>query len=677
MSSALLRAEDDPGYEIVSHRVALQLFPLSKAFTSIDTIEVRFTKENIDRLSLKLLPVYAVSGVMVNGRNVKFSQSKDYCMIEELPEDTLVEAVIQYSGRVMFQSDFAGINEDRAVFHEEGILPFGPRMLRFVRMAITVPSSWSAISVGSLKEKKISPDSATYIWESRDLLADIGWICAGMFVQQEVTERNLVLNTFLFTQDSSSSQSLLSLAKDVLRFYNKKFTTYRFPKLSIIEVDNWVGGRNVLAIAGPSFIMVKKVAFETEDTFNQVSSILPHEIAHQWWPMTVFIDHEDAALLAEGLCEYSALLYAEASGRMSKRDSLGQHPLLRPLLMRVTKGEDLPLQQKADLRSLPTHYLKASYVHNMLRTMMGDSLFSLLYHEYARRFHLRKALLTDFQLLAEEFYRKPLGWFFDQWVKNRGVPRMKIYNVKSAKNNGKWVTSGRVRMVGYEKYTSIVPIEVETPGGFFSTAVWLGTDSVGSYRNDVPFDITTAEKPSAAFLDVHSSILKIHKIPVKMGDLRDPADGIMVVGTGESSHHLLHLARRDSAAMERSGWSVRIKADTSITLADLQSERVIIYGKRDQNKLIESLRKKFPYDVHGNSISINGEVVSDSSLALIQVMESPYLVQGLVCWVAPLSNSAEPELLPFDYSWVLMRGRDMVTGGTWTVKDEDVTVQIP
>jgi len=47
-----------------------------------------------------------------------------------------------------------------------------------------------------------------------------------------------------------------------------------------------------------------------------------------------------------------------------------------------------------------------------------------------------------------------------------------------------------------------------------------------------------------------------------------------------------------------------------------------------------------------------------------------------MCWVAPLSPKAEPELMPYDHSWILVRGKEEIISGTWEVKDEEVVVEV-
>ena len=150
----------------------------------------------------------------------------------------------------------------------------------------------------------------------------------------------------------------------------------------------------------------------------------------------------------------------------------------------------------------------------------------------------------------------------------------------------------------------------------------------------------------------------------------------MIVGTGGNAEYLYARARSDSAAMERSWWSMTIKPDTVITLADLQGEHIFLYGKSAENRVVADLLEKFPIQFNGDSIRLEAGAIFDSSLALIQSIESPYNAQGSIIWVAPLTPKAEPQLLPYDASWTIVRGKEEISSGVWQVEDADLVVKI-
>jgi hypothetical protein len=232
-------------------------------------------------------------------------------------------------------------------------------------------------------------------------------------------------------------------------------------------------------------------------------------------------------------------------------------------------------------------------------------------------------------------------------------------------------------MIGYEKFTADVDVGVESSAGMARQRVTVGTDSTGTYRNDVPFEISTQAKPLRALLDPGGDILKIQKLPVKLGDLRDPSEGVMIVGTVKNREYLLGLAREDSSRMGRRGWDIRITSDSSVTLGDLQRDKIFLYGKVSENSALAQFIPKFPKKMTNDSIATNEGALYDSTLCLTQSIENPYHAHGIATWIAPLSPKARPRLHPTDASWVIARGADEISSGTWEVSDDALVVPIP
>jgi hypothetical protein len=477
--------------------------------------------------------------------------------------------------------------------------------------------------------------------------------------------------------DSTSASGLNALSGKIVRFYSERFSSYRFRNLSIVEVDNWVAGNSVLAMASPGFIMVKKFAFSTDDKFNKVESILAHEIAHQWWPLTVFMGDDDLPFLSEGLCEYSAGLYNISAGKLSGRDSLGNHPLYRPLLLRILNNEDTPLRQKADMRYTQTHYLKGAYIHHMLAKLMGEAKSTQLYRLFADRFSEKESHIKDFIALSESLAGRSLKWFFDQWLDRTDIPQFKLYNVKTMQSDSLWLTKGRVRVVGYQKFSAFITVEAVCSVKSGWDTVIIGVNDDNHYRNDLPFSIPTKEKPSYIILDPLDDILKFKQLPPKLADLRGISRGTMIVGTLKHCNEIRNFAEKDSSEMAMSGWELEIIADTSATLVDLQKGRVFLYGKPDENRIVAEIQEKFPYRFTKDSLVINNESIMDSTLSFFQVIDNPFIQHGLLVWIAHFGVNLVSKLLPYDASWILLRGKDEVEKGIWNIRDENLRIDIP
>lgn len=665
----------DSSFEIIGRKSLVRILPDEQRVECIDTLTLH-RKDAGEKFVARFMPIYHIDEVTISGDRIDFEFDKGVFSIKDMPEVSIIDVVLCYYGEWKQRSEFSAVTRGFALLRDVELFPIVNGILRSVRLTIDVPDGWKTVTVGELKEVKTVYDRSIQKWESNQPLSEIGWICAGNYWSKDFSSGKTNYSCFGNDNDSTLISSAIPLARDAIEYYSDQFSPYRFKNLSIVEVEDWVAGSNVLAIAAPSFILVKQLAFTTHDQFNRIESILAHEIAHQWWPLTVFIDRSDAAFLAEGMCEYSSILFHKEKGLMTGRDSLSRHPLLRPLLMRAQSGQDIPLQHLIDLRTLTTHYLKATYVHHMLRSIIGDSVFMRLYRTYAEQFKCKQIRLEDFESLAQSLSSKSLEWFFNQWVKKSGIPRLKLYNVRTSQSDSGWRTKCRVRILGYDKFSVACDVGVHTTDGLEIRNVSLGLDSTGRYINDVPFEMITKKKPTRIQIDPAGDFLKMQKLPAKISDLREPSDGVMIIGTQLHSRELRELATRDSTEMQKAGWTLKIKPDSAATLRDLQSERVFIYGKPNENKVAAEIENKFIHKFRNDSLIINDELFFDSSSALIEAIDNPYFANGLIIRIAPFSENAKPELMPYDYSWIIVRGRDKIDSGVWDVNDEDLVVEI-
>src|SRR5256712_6014007 len=69
-------------------------------------------------------------------------------------------------------------------------------------------------------------------------------------------------------------------------------------------------------------------------------------------------------------------------------------------------------------------YQKGGFVLHMLRTTLGDSAFFRGLHRYYDRYRNGNALSDDLRRELEAASGRPLGWFFDQWLRRPGFPEL-------------------------------------------------------------------------------------------------------------------------------------------------------------------------------------------------------------------------------------------------------------
>jgi aminopeptidase N len=149
------------------------------------------------------------------------------------------------------------------------------------------------------------------------------------------------------------------------------------------------------------------------------TSLIAHELAHQWWGNLVTNADWTHFWLNEGFATFMAAAYKEqARGREAYladvqgwrrrieqiRSAGVEKPLVFPVWNRPT----------ADDRALV--YQKGALVLHELRDSLGDAAFWDGIRAYTREFAGRSVTTADFASAMERSSQRPLDAFFDRWV---------------------------------------------------------------------------------------------------------------------------------------------------------------------------------------------------------------------------------------------------------------------
>jgi tetratricopeptide (TPR) repeat protein len=215
----------------------------------------------------------------------------------------------------------------------------------------------------------------------------------------------------------------LDIVEDIVSFYETRFGPLPTAKLALVDVElpDWVGG------ISPSGLIFLNRAFMAGG--KDPTSLLAHELAHQWWgnlvPVTLGRD-DYTAWLSEGLASHADALYLEHKfGRERARHHLEKGALV--YLERTQK-----LSDDALLRCWAGHpeysavvYLKGAVVAEMLRLELGEAYFAGL-RRWAKDCAHRESGLADFRAALEAESKRDLKDWFRQWIESPGFPRLRV-----------------------------------------------------------------------------------------------------------------------------------------------------------------------------------------------------------------------------------------------------------
>jgi aminopeptidase N len=157
--------------------------------------------------------------------------------------------------------------------------------------------------------------------------------------------------------------------------------------------------------------------------------VVRHETAHQWFGDAVTPRDFRHVWLSEGFASY----FDGVAGAALDGDSVLARIMAANRESWLASGaRDRPMVDSVepDLEDVldANDYQKGAWVLHMLRRELGDSTFFRGIREYYRRYRDSSVTSEQFQRVMEETtgLGTRLGWFYDQWLRQPGCPRLDV-----------------------------------------------------------------------------------------------------------------------------------------------------------------------------------------------------------------------------------------------------------
>jgi aminopeptidase N len=288
---------------------------------------------------------------------------------------------------------------------------------------ITAPARYQAVANGRLEEIVDLGDGRrlTHWKQSLPIASWLDNIEVAQFAMRNFAiDLGTPLQTWVFHQDREAGIGTFEApTRQALEFYSNAVGRYPYEKLADVEAAGMGGG---MEHASEIFFGERSV------TGRPVSSLVWHEVAHQWFGDSVTEKDWDDAWLSEGFATYFALLSAEhfngrdafVAGLKRARTTIFNADKRAPA---AVVHDNLP-EIENGRAPVAIVYQKGAWVLHMLRAQLGTEKFWATMREYYRRFRDANASTEDLERVAEEVSHADLGWFFRQWLYRAGSPSL-------------------------------------------------------------------------------------------------------------------------------------------------------------------------------------------------------------------------------------------------------------
>lgn len=304
-----------------------------------------------------------------------------------------VYQVAQWYPRVAVYDDLMGW--DPASYN--GLWEFYNNFGRF-EVFVDVPAGWLVGATGTLRNDPRTDASERAVWHFvADTVSDFAWAASDRYERRvevaEIPGRGRVPVHVLQTAAGAARHP--SVAETLARYlevYSRRLIPYPFPSFTAVEGPE-------AAMEYPGLIM------------SDGSAALAHEVAHQWFPMTVGSDETRVTFMDEGFANaMPSLLSSPADAgsgtpRLARRYGPSRFASLPPLL-----PADDPDSQTISSYSRPPHML------HMLGVVVGDSAMWRAIGEYAGAWRFKHPSPYDLTAFVGNAVGRDLGWFWHYWL---------------------------------------------------------------------------------------------------------------------------------------------------------------------------------------------------------------------------------------------------------------------
>jgi aminopeptidase N len=192
---------------------------------------------------------------------------------------------------------------------------------------------------------------------------------------------------------------------------------FPYPWLNHVESSTRYGG---MENAGAIFYAERPFV---ERTMRE--GVVRHETAHQWFGDAVTERDWPDVWLSEGFASYfdlvvGAILHGDSvltAGMRRNAEAYFVSPVVeRPVIDTAQRDPGRLLNANS--------YQKGAWVLHMLREEVGDTAFFRGIRAYYRTYRDSAVVSSDFQHEMERAAGRRLDWFFEQWLRQPGYPRL-------------------------------------------------------------------------------------------------------------------------------------------------------------------------------------------------------------------------------------------------------------
>lgn len=314
-----------------------------------------------------------------------------------------------------------GQGEAADVIGAKGVFLTGPWFPKPDRMCLyhvktVLPAGFEAISEAETMEKVTEGKMTTFSFTFAHPVGGVTLVATDRYKVEKEHFRGIDIFAYFFPEDRDLVPTYLERTKYYLSFYSRLISPFPYKRFSVVENFLPTGySMPTYTVLGQQVVRLPFIP----------QTSLGHEILHQWLGNLMYIDYEGGNW-AEGLTTFLAdHLYEEEKGLgwQYRKDALIDYASY------VNDKNEFPMKEfveRIDRASEAIGYGKGVMVFKMLMSLVGKDRFYESVRYLTKEMAFKRTSWADIERAFEKYKQTDLGWFFHQWIDEKGLPAIQV-----------------------------------------------------------------------------------------------------------------------------------------------------------------------------------------------------------------------------------------------------------
>ena len=361
------------------------------------------------------------------------------------------EIIISYEA--MFNETGANFIDKENVFLIDNWYP-RPDVLVEHALAVTLPENFIATSEAESVTIHKHGKTKTFDFQFNHPLDSLHLAASTRYVLKKDQYNNISIESYFFKEDAQLADTYIAYTKKYLAMYESMLTPYPYRRFAVVE--------NIFP-TGSSMPTFSLLGNQVVNLPFIVKTSLGHEILHQWFGNSVFIDFESGNW-AEGITTYLAdhhYAALEGKGTAYRKQILVDYNAYVNASNTITVSDFFSRRNKAQST---IGYGKSAMFFHGLRELYGDDSFFTAIRDFIHENSFRKASWHDIQCAFEKVTGEKLYTHFGYWLNRKDIPRLDVKNAELSVQQGQLKLNFELLQKG-EVYPLLIPVSLHTDNG--------------------------------------------------------------------------------------------------------------------------------------------------------------------------------------------------------------------